>query len=214
MKCKDAKLVLMDYLFEELDAPQMRSLDNHIESCESCRTEINDLKSTRKILQELQDESASAPSTQPYVRPVNIDQGRYGVLPMWTLKWGIAAAILLFFTLIARPEMTIGKSGFELSFRNQGTGQLDTTLAANFETYKNETIQMMALMLEENTKRNRREALLTYASMAQNLERQRANDLERIDNGFQTIEKNTKLDQVRTNGMILDLINANYTKEK
>jgi hypothetical protein len=52
MRCNKVKLIFDDYLSKTLSAEEMREIDSHLESCESCRIEFRELKNADDLLRE------------------------------------------------------------------------------------------------------------------------------------------------------------------
>ena len=50
MKCSDAKILLMDFLYKEISDENKKLLKEHLSTCAACGQEFQSLKDTSKIL--------------------------------------------------------------------------------------------------------------------------------------------------------------------
>jgi anti-sigma factor RsiW len=65
MQCRDIDDLLMDYLYQELDAARTAELESHVHDCARCEAEIGRLQRTRQALRELPElEPSLAVSTR------------------------------------------------------------------------------------------------------------------------------------------------------
>ena len=55
MKCTDIKDKLTDLLFEELTDEDRQLTEKHIQSCDSCKAEYDELRITKNILVEMEE---------------------------------------------------------------------------------------------------------------------------------------------------------------
>jgi hypothetical protein len=101
---------LLDYLYNELPAPERTAFEGHLRECAACRTELAELGGTRLALA-----SWSPPESELGFRIVrNVDAApqrpRYRLHP----AWGLAAAAVLVLALaaaLANVEVRYGSEG-------------------------------------------------------------------------------------------------------
>lgn len=98
MNCEEVKLNLPEYIDGKLDKSATEAIREHLESCASCRTEQEELKSFLGYLDTFNDPELPAGMKDEFLALVseqeNQKKQKTRVIPMWTK---IAAAVVLFF---------------------------------------------------------------------------------------------------------------------
>jgi anti-sigma factor RsiW len=107
------KELLVGYLYDELDQPERRMLEQHLSSCAECRGEVKELRITRGRLS-----SWTPPAPELELQVVRgaraAAKARY-----WTVSpaWGLAAAAMLILSIasaVANVEVKVGPDGLTL----------------------------------------------------------------------------------------------------
>ena len=94
MTCENVKDILLLYIDEELDQQQLKSVQDHLESCAGCRSEADALREVDNIL-----DSHYKPEVAPaFNLKKTTSRKRYYYLSY------VAAAILLFYIILSSVE--------------------------------------------------------------------------------------------------------------
>ena len=112
MRCDEIRECLIDLLYDEGGTPPANlEIQNHLQTCPSCRREFEELKQTRKVLQVWKDESPLRSVT--IARQERLLKQRSG----WKYLGyaAIAAMALICILALANTEITVNKNGFSFS---------------------------------------------------------------------------------------------------
>ena len=99
-KCEDFSALLNDYLDNNLDENQIKSLEQHLKSCTNCKEELKDLKETIEKVNQLKD--INIPEAKDSFSTDIINQ----------LKSETKPAKIYYFKYIAASVITIGLVSF------------------------------------------------------------------------------------------------------
>jgi hypothetical protein len=130
MRCDDAREHLFDYADDRLDAYLRRGLDEHLETCDECAAQLEELRGFSRLAAAWRDEPLP-PGTSPVARP---DPTHSGLRPPGGfLQWlPLAAGVVLALLVLMRAELDVNDSGWRLSFGSQAEMErrLDDRLAS------------------------------------------------------------------------------------
>jgi len=129
MRCDDAREHLFDYLDDRLDAYLRRGLDEHLETCDECAAQLEELRGFSRLAAAWRDEPLP-PGTSPVARPDPTHSGLRA--PGGLIRWlPLAAGIVLALLVLMRAELDVNDSGWRLSFGSQAEMErrLDDRLA-------------------------------------------------------------------------------------
>ena len=123
MKCENATILLMDFMYEEIDTDSEKTLRAHLDSCTKCRTEYEGLQKTSLTLQAWKNEEPSKDIV--FVEP---EQGWFSKFKSLLypehvslggrLAFGSGVAILTALIVSSLLNMEIHYQGGEFSFRS------------------------------------------------------------------------------------------------
>ncbi|MBT3252201.1 MAG: zf-HC2 domain-containing protein [Candidatus Marinimicrobia bacterium] len=219
MKCTDIKDKLTDLLFEELTDEDRQLTEKHIQSCDSCKAEYDELRITKNILVEMEEIESTEDLNFPQIVPSSFSSQMNNLL-IYSMKWGIAAAIIFLTLFISKPLFQYGDDGILVAFG----GQEITNESLNNEDFQNvellnrkyqmETIQLVSQMIQKNNYQTRRENLNAFQILNDDIERKRQYDLQLVNSGFQQLERGSKESVIQTGLLVKDLLNTHEIKGK
>jgi hypothetical protein len=219
MKCTDIKDKLTDLLFEELTDEDRQLTEKHIQSCDSCKAEYDELRITKNILVEMEEIESTEDLNFPQLVPSSFSSQMNNLL-IYSMKWGIAAAIIFLTLFISKPLFQYGDDGILVAFG----GQEITNESLNNEDFQNvellnrkyqmETIQLVSQMIQKNNYQTRRENLNAFQILNDDIERKRQYDLQLVNSGFQQLERGSKESVIQTGLLVKDLLNTHEIKGK
>lgn len=219
MKCTDIKDKLTDLLFEELTDEDRQLTEKHIQSCDSCKAEYDELRITKNILVEMEEIESTEDLNFPQIVPSSFSSQMNNLL-IYSMKWGIAAAIIFLTLFISKPLFQYGDDGILVAFG----GQEITNDSMNNEDFQNvellnrkyqmETIQLVSQMIQKNNYQTRRENLNAFQILNDDIERKRQYDLQLVNSGFQQLERGSKESVIQTGLLVKDLLNTHEIKGK
>jgi hypothetical protein len=115
MKCDEIQERFIDLLYNERGAsPASPELQAHVESCPTCRKELEELRGVREKLQLWEDEPPLRPVSLPATERTLLFR-RPGFWPPVRLA-AIAAMLLIAFLVLANAQITWNRDGF--SYKN------------------------------------------------------------------------------------------------
>jgi len=173
MRCNEIQERFVDLLYNETGTPPASSeLRAHIESCPSCRRELEELKSTQGTLRLWENE--------PPLRPVRLPRDDYNFTPPRLSLWrawryaAIAAALIIAFLAVASPEITWNKQGF--SFKTNAPWNV-----AKSDYYtKSETRDLLKRVIDDSEKNMTEAEYLMMQEVLNTIERDRIMDLRLV----------------------------------
>tara|TARA_R110000868_G_scaffold408293_7_gene691057 strand:+ start:5736 stop:6419 length:684 start_codon:yes stop_codon:yes gene_type:complete len=223
----DARTLFMDYLYGELDAEQIRSLETFINKHDDLKQEFEELKETRSLLQHLpvqspaeqlvimEPETESTPAAKSLwsnLSSLLLPQSGFG-----RTGFAIASFIFLFFLMGAFTDMNISVSddGFKMTFGDPSPVQTGYT-AAQVEMIINQVQQENAQLINEYVLASQEQQELqfqqTLATFANYIDDQRESDIELFNYSLSSLEETTynrfrQTDQVL--GEIIQTVSTN-----
>ncbi|MBO6523101.1 MAG: hypothetical protein JJ971_04685 [Balneolaceae bacterium] len=216
MTREEAQILLMDYMYGELDEQQSRELELFLETDNELKQEFEALTQTRSMLQHLpvkspaeqliimepDKEASTSESWWHRVSSLLIPQSGFG-----RTGFAITAFVFLFFVMGAFTDMNIsaGDGGFKMTFGEQPPVQTGYT-AAQVEMIINQVQQENAEMINEYVlaAQEQQEAQFeqTLSTFAQYLDNRRESDLELFNYSLTSLEETT-YDRFRQTDQVL-----------
>ncbi|MFV1883967.1 MAG: anti-sigma factor family protein [Balneola sp.] len=227
MTREEAHILLMDYIYGELDNHQARELELYLETDPELKLEFEELSQTRSMLQHLPVQSPAEqlvimePEKEASTASENWWQKLTSLLmPQSSFgKTGFAMAtfVFLFFVMGAFTDMNVsfGDGGFKMTFGDQPPVQTGYT-AAQVEMIINQVQQENAQMINQYVLAAQEQQELqfqqTLSTFAEYLDSQRESDLELFNYSLTSLEENTynrfrQTDQVL--GEIIQTVSTN-----
>lgn len=213
MKCNDIKLLLMDFLYDEISDEDKKIVKNHLSHCTVCQKELKSLKQTSTTLQQWEDVDpklnlvfvSEIKSTWSIIKEklsVSHKKFAYG--------FAIGFALILIFLSFANTEISYNNGNFSLkmSIMPRKTEQQNDTMNNELiAQLQQQNIQLMNKLIQHSEDRQRQQIMNTLAQFYHDLENRRATELRLVGAGLDEIEKNiySKLER-RTNNQFSNLI--------
>ena len=225
MKCNDMQQQLVSLVYGELDPEEEKSVQAHLESCSSCLEIYQEMKGTSDLLEKWEVETPKmnflfvSESTSPWKawkeKLIRLSWGR-------RLAWGIPAFATVCFLILAllnfQADYQEGQwhVSFSLFPKNQNPQvNQQAVLTEALQQNQKETLLLIAKMIEDSEYRQRSEYTLTLSKFAQEMERQRLQDLNTLGQSFAGFQQSTEGRFHQYNNVINDLIQmASYKVEK
>ncbi len=217
MNCENIKLLLIDYLYDEISEPDKTQLETHLATCNDCQQELQALQSTSKQLK-------AWPDVKPRFNLVFVEEK--ASIKAWVnehLGWfkglffkpGIAVLVtgfVIFLVLaVFNTQLTYKAGEFKLSmslFSRPAQPEV-TPVALNQQALQELQKANLALMQELiifSELRQRQELIQTISRLNQKIETQRLNDLSLIGRGFEELNVQTVNRLERTDYILNNLL--------
>jgi hypothetical protein len=215
------KECLVGYLYEESDAVERRQVEEHLTSCDRCRTELDELRGVRAMLVEWEPPDATLGFRVVRSAAPSPRRSLFG-LPVWVPAAAAAVLVLAAAAAIANIEVRYGPEGLvitsgwnrspqseavataqapavpadpawrtELSALEQRLREELQAQAGPVVPRESEMMRRIAALIEESERRQRGELAFRMGEVVREVEAQRRADLVRIDRGFGLIEGRT-----------------------
>ncbi len=214
MTCDDNKILLMDFLYNEI-APEAETLVRaHLQNCAACRGEYETLSRTSLTLKAWENEDPRLHLT--FVRESSSWLGalKEKLFPAEAPRWGklasVAAGIALGVLLISallNTEISFNNGNFayrtSLLPRQGTTAEADSQLVAQVRQQVETQYQRLLLASQQQ---QRDELNRTLAQFAAEISRQRQSDLQLVGEGLDAFQQHTDSRLQRNNEMLNQLL--------
>ena len=217
MTREEAQILLMDYMYGELNEEQSRELKLFLETDPELKQEFEELSQTRSMLQHLPVQSPAEQLVimEPETTSSSPSESWWSKLSSLLIpqsgfaKAGFAMTtfVFLFFMMgsLTNMNITTGDDGFRMTFGEQPPVQTGYT-AAQVEMIINQVQQENAEMINEYVlaAQEQQEAQFeqTLATFAQYLDNRRESDLELFNYSLTSLEETT-YDRFRQTDQVL-----------
>ncbi len=219
MKCEDTKLLLLDFLYDEIAREDEKRLREHLDICSTCRNEYEALQRTSLTLRAWPDEEPqqnfvfveNRPSWRAAFKQVLFPEHA----PWWSrLGFGLGVAVVTAVLVSAVFNMEINYNDGQLTYRAglqprpviELTDEAKTQLAAELQQQNRE---MIARMVQAGYEQQQQELDRTLVNLATELHRQRQSDLQLVGRGLEEMRQSTDTRWQQTNRIIDQLIRVN-----
>ena len=223
MKCNEMQNQLVSLVYGELEPQEEKCIQDHLESCSSCQEIYQELKGTSDLMEKWEVETPKmnflfvSESTSPWKtwkeKLTRFSWGRRLALgvPAFAAVFCLILALLNFQADYQEGQWHVS---FSLFPKNQQVNQ-DQILAQALQQNQKETLLLISKMIEDSEYRQRSETTVTFAKFAQEMERQRLQDLSTLGQRFAGLQQSTEGRFHQYNNVINDLIQmASYKIEK
>lgn len=211
-----ARSLLMEYLYDELDASQKKEFEKALLAHPELQVELNELSDVRSVLSHLPVESpeekitvvaASQKKTWADARELLLPTGRLA-------KAGLAlAACLVLFAIVGaftKMSFTFNESGFQISFGEPIQATTQTFDPAQLEELVSRIQEENTLMMAEYVKAAQQlqneKIEESFASFAEYVEHQRTSDLKLISSDLTSLEETYYNRYRQTNQVLGEII--------
>lgn len=229
MTHEEARILMMDALYDELTGPEMQRLQQYLNEHPELREEFEAFGTTRQILSEL-------PAEEPAGRFVMVEPGQSALHRWWNefidslifrsrmakAALALSALMLVFFAAAGLSEMNINYSddGFRMAFGSEPLtpppvqqGISPEQVQYMLDEMRAENARMISAAVEEATSQQAGEFRQTLLDFASYMEQQRNTDLRLISSGLNSLEEDYNTRYRQTNRMLGEIIQTVQTQE-
>lgn len=219
MKCDDTKLLLLDFLYDEIAHEDALRVREHLAVCSSCREEYAGLQRTSVTLRAWPDEEPAQNIVFVEPRPSWWGALKHVLfpehLPAWSrLSFGLGVAAITTLLLSAIFNLEVNYDNGQFTYR---AGLAPRPVIALNEEAKQQLLAeiqrenqaTIARMVQTGYEQQREELDQTLVTLASELQRQRQNDLILVGRGIDEIRQSTDTRLQQTNRIIDQLIRVN-----
>lgn len=202
MKCERFRSLIMDFLYDDISEEDRISFNLHLSQCEECRKEVESLKLTSRILRQWEDVDPDINAIPFSYKPswiLRLKNSISGLLPHpRKIAIGLACIFTGIFLLlaIANTEISFKDGNFKLSMgllshpaRQENPNDLYAQQMV--EQLLNENIRLTRSLIQESETRQRKELTYALLILQNDIVHQRYQDMNLIEYGFDSIQKNT-----------------------
>ncbi len=180
MKCKKAKLLMMDFLYDEIDDASKSLLKTHLYQCRNCQTEFNRLKNIPEFLDQWQDEPV--PINVTFSTDTNrfIDYIRHIFKFQYVKRVGFAMATILLFLALFNVELSYDDGNFFFSaslFPEQNSPEFSPEIMAQL---RYENFKLTTELLDNYETKDDKKTLLLMDKMITELRQERNQQLQNV----------------------------------
>jgi hypothetical protein len=213
MKCEDTKLLLVDFLYEEIEPEAEKLLRLHLDSCSACRGEYEGLQRTSLALRAWPE--AEPPHALVFVEKraswwaalqqvLFPEQASVGV----RLGFGLAVAAVtaLLLSAVLNLEFKYDSAGF--AYRTSLAPRANVELTEEVKRQllaelQKQNSELVAQMVQAGYEKQRSDLDRTLFNLTSEWQRQRQNDLIVVGRGLEEVQQSTDT-RLRQTHQILD----------
>ena len=215
MKCKDFKILMMDYLYNEIDADDRIKFQAHLQECQECQAEFEEMKQVPNFLNKWDDESS--PIQISFTAEENsILEFLKNLIPDFNVikKVGLGFATLLFIMAIfnTKIEMKDGYFSFETSLWKKSEPQVAAAEISPevMEQLRYENFKLTSELLDNYEAKDDKKTLLLLNNLVTEIRKERkqeyTNLVGTVNEAYQTNDYQIRQTN-HTVGEIIDLLN-------
>jgi anti-sigma factor RsiW len=219
MTCDDTKILLMDFLYNEIAPEAEKLVRAHLQDCPACRSEYEALSRTSLTLKAWESEDPRlhlvfVPESPSWLAALK-EKLFPAEAPLWGKLASVAAGVALGVLLISAVLNT------EISFNNGNfayrtsllprpaasgaTAEADSQLVAQIRQQLDEQYRRLLLASQQQ---QRDEFNRTLAQFAAEISRQRQSDLQLVGQGLDAFQQHTNSRLQRNNEMLDQLLRS------
>jgi hypothetical protein len=214
MTCDENKILLMDFLYNEISAESETSVRAHLQSCSTCRFEYEALSRASLTLKAWDNEDPRL-----HLVFVRDNQGWLSALkeklfpaeaPLLGKLAGVAVGIVLGVLLVSavlNTEISFNKGNFayRTSLAPRPVATADSQLVAQMQQQNQEMFNRLLLASRQE---QREEFNRTLAQFAAEINRQRESDLQLVGQGLDAFHQHTNSRLERNDEMLNRLLQS------
>ncbi len=219
MKCDDTKILLMDFMYDEIAREDAKRLREHLDLCSNCRNEYEALQRTSLTLRAWPDEEPmrnivfveTHPSWWGAVKQVLFPEQA----PLWSrLGFGLGVAIVTALLVSALLNVEINYNNGQFTYHAgltprpviELTEEAKSQLAAEIQQ---ENQELVARLVQAGYEQQQQELDRALVGLTTELHRQRQNDLQLVGRGLEEVRESTNTRWQQTNRIIDQLVRVN-----
>ncbi len=214
MKCDDMYQRLVSLLYGELDTEENKQVHKHLEQCKSCNRVYKELQNTVKVLDHWEDIQPSFKHI--FVRDTSSWWARQKTR-IEHMGWGtrlacgipVFAAVALVFLAVLNFRVGYHEGDWSVAFSLvpvRTETNRETLFINALEQKQRETLLLVSQMIEESEYNQSNENTLAWASIVQNFEKQRQQDLKMINTSMENLQWSTEGKFYQTSNVLDNLI--------
>lgn len=204
MECKKSRLIMMDYIFDELSASGRQLLENHLQACSSCRTELQELKQTAAVMKKWPDLLSEHVSLQrPFGSTGATPAGRKLTKKIFYSVLAAAASILIVLSLL---NFKLSYTGDAMQVSLSLWNKEPATRQRGAAFLNEEQLAYIVDLIEVSRQQQKKETLAMLSEFYKASEMKRQADLKLISQGIKYLETSTQERLDDTNEVLGDLI--------
>jgi hypothetical protein len=183
MKCKDYKILMMEFLYDEISEKDKTNLLAHLQVCKNCREEYHELKQVPGFLGQWKNEPAPVQIT--FTTETDSLWNRIQkIIPPFSIvkKIGLGFAALLFLLALfnTKIELKNGQFSFQTSlWKNSGIPQ-ENISAEIMEQLRYENFKLTSQLLENYEAKNDKKTLMLLENVITEIRRERSEEYEKL----------------------------------
>ncbi len=214
MKCEDTKLLLMDFLYDEINADAEKRLRLHLESCPACRIEYEGLQRTSLVLRAWPE--AEPPHALVFVeqRASWWDSFKQVLFPEQASLWvrlgfglGTAAITALILSAALNLEVKYDAGRFTYHTSLAPRAQVELTEEAKRQVLaelQQQNRELVAQMVQAGYEKQRGDLDRALFNITDEWQRQRQHDLRFVGRGLEEVQQNTDTRLRQTEKIMMD----------
>ncbi|MBN2010457.1 zf-HC2 domain-containing protein [candidate division KSB1 bacterium] len=225
MKCDQFKIMMMDDLYDEIEAQDKVHLDNHLAACPNCRQEYLALKQTSQTLQESTDVDPKMNLVFMHERktwwePVSDWWQRRPVRLSYAFAAGVAVVFFVMATFNTEITYQHGNLSAKMSlWPRTSQNQLDRTEVENaLAQLRQENIQLTQTLIQQSEARQQQQLASSLIEFSNDIEAKRNTDLQMVGAGIGQVERNiyNRVEQQTSTQYndLIKLINAQQPRQR
>eukprot|EP01156_Anaeramoeba_ignava_P020927 Anaeramoba_ignava/c17637_g1_i1.p2 GENE.c17637_g1_i1~~c17637_g1_i1.p2 ORF type:complete len:222 (-),score=31.94 c17637_g1_i1:1406-2071(-) len=215
MKCKDFKIMMMDFLYEEINQDDKAKFEQHLQECAECRAEFEAMKTMPDFLNKWQDESAPVQITFT-AEESTIAELLKRLIPDFSnmKKAGFAFATVLFVMALFNTKIEMKDGNF--SFETHLLPQKEVALTSNelspevMEQLRYENFKLTSQLLENYEAKDDKKTMLLMNNLVDEIRTERSQEYNNlvgtVNQAYQTNDYQIRQTN-HTVSEIVDLIN-------
>lgn len=212
MSCPRTEHLLINYFDDKLPETQKQEMDSHIQACQFCQQELQQVIAIEQRMQQWEDVDVPRWNRKAAFADFKEDDERQEKPSLWNIwQWlPTASSLAMLVILLFNTSITTAEDGFSIAFGNsagsaenaQNDAELQAQLAAQLESFRNEQQQQLnTLVARIEDRQDENNLRLMQAMMEQSqvstdatinqmfsyFEQQRELDLQVYETGYQQL---------------------------
>jgi len=195
MTCDESKILLMDFLYNEIEPESEKLVRAHLQSCSACRSEYESLSRTSLTLKAWENEDPRlhlvfVPESKSWLAALK-EKLFPNRAPAWGKLAGLSAGIaigVLFISALLNTEISFNNGNFvyRTSLLPRPSASVDSQLVVQMQQQLDEKYQQLLLASQQQ---QRDEFNRTLAKFASDIDRQRQSDLMLVGRGLDEFQQ-------------------------
>ncbi len=206
MNKQDARLLMMDYLYDEMSKDKKAEFEQLLEKDPGLKKELDEMSETRSLLQQIQSEESGAKllmmNPEKGRVAARIEEIRKVLTPRSTLgktALSLAALFLIAVLLASAAKLTVSTTGDGLTLafggapvvHNQSNGLSKDEADALVQQIRQENAVLAANLIRQAQEQQNEQFEEAMIQIVDYFETQRANDLQLLGGGIAQLEEVT-----------------------